>query len=151
MDNIPLFLDWIAALRSGQYRQGRENLSVNGRDCCLGVLAKIARLRSKPSKYDPTLLVFFWGGDTTPHAGFLPDGFAATLGLTAGGVLSAAGLAASAHAFPQISHPSMRRSLSVANDNGATFPQIADFLYNAVVMDQLFNIQYFDTYPGESI
>lgn len=32
---------WIAALRSGTYKQGVGALSANGFDCCLGVLCKI--------------------------------------------------------------------------------------------------------------
>jgi hypothetical protein len=32
---------WIAALRGGKYRQGREQLRKGGRFCCLGVLCNI--------------------------------------------------------------------------------------------------------------
>lgn len=32
---------WVAALRSGKYEQGTEQLCHNGRHCCLGVLCEI--------------------------------------------------------------------------------------------------------------
>lgn len=32
---------WIAALRSGKYKQGKEKLYVKGSYCCLGVLCRI--------------------------------------------------------------------------------------------------------------
>ena len=32
---------WIAALRSGKYKQGRNNLNNNGAYCCLGVLCEV--------------------------------------------------------------------------------------------------------------
>ena len=33
---------WVDALRSGEYKQGREALSVGGAFCCLGVLCDLA-------------------------------------------------------------------------------------------------------------
>ena len=33
---------WVAALRSGEYEQGREYLSRDGKFCCLGVLCDLA-------------------------------------------------------------------------------------------------------------
>ncbi len=33
---------WVAALRSGDYEQGRTYLNNNGKFCCLGVLSEIA-------------------------------------------------------------------------------------------------------------
>ena len=33
--------DWIAALRSGEYKQGSEFLKRDGKFCCLGVLTEI--------------------------------------------------------------------------------------------------------------
>ena len=32
---------WIAALRSGEYKQGRKHLNNNGAYCCLGVLCEV--------------------------------------------------------------------------------------------------------------
>lgn len=34
--------EWVAALRSGEYEQGREYLNTKGKYCCLGVLCEIA-------------------------------------------------------------------------------------------------------------
>lgn len=33
---------WVAALRSGEYKQGRRFLNCNGRQCCLGVACEEA-------------------------------------------------------------------------------------------------------------
>lgn len=33
--------EWVDALRSGQYKQGKHFLNVNGTFCCLGVLADL--------------------------------------------------------------------------------------------------------------
>ncbi len=35
---------WVAALRSGRYRQGKNWLSHGGRHCCLGVLCRVKRV-----------------------------------------------------------------------------------------------------------
>ena len=35
---------WIKALESGRYKQTRENLELDGRCCCLGVLCKTMRI-----------------------------------------------------------------------------------------------------------
>lgn len=35
--------DWVAALRSGQYKQGQNRLHADDRFCCLGVLCDITR------------------------------------------------------------------------------------------------------------
>lgn len=41
--------EWVAALRSGEYKQGTSFLyRSNGTYCCLGVLAKTQLLRTKP-------------------------------------------------------------------------------------------------------
>ena len=37
---------WIKALRSGEYEQGREDLKVDEKFCCLGVLCDISGLGS---------------------------------------------------------------------------------------------------------
>lgn len=34
--------EWIAALRSGEYKQGQKTLSSDGKHCCLGVLCELA-------------------------------------------------------------------------------------------------------------
>jgi hypothetical protein len=39
-----LLQDWVAALRSGEYKQGREALMRGDKYCCLGVLACVANV-----------------------------------------------------------------------------------------------------------
>lgn len=40
---INLVKKWIVALRSGEYKQGRDTLVIGDRYCCLGVLCDIAQ------------------------------------------------------------------------------------------------------------
>jgi len=35
---------WVKALRSGEYEQGRGQLRINNKHCCLGVLCDISKL-----------------------------------------------------------------------------------------------------------
>lgn len=45
---LPWLTPWLAALRSGEYPQGRGFLCYSGKYCCLGVLSKIqGRLQQK--------------------------------------------------------------------------------------------------------
>lgn len=37
--------DWVRALRSGEYEQGRKRLKSGNNYCCLGVLCKVAGLQ----------------------------------------------------------------------------------------------------------
>lgn len=38
---LPMSDKWLAALRSGEYQQGKEALCEDGKYCCLGVLSKL--------------------------------------------------------------------------------------------------------------
>lgn len=40
--NPDIKAQWVAALRSGEYKQGQRALSHSGRYCCLGVLCELA-------------------------------------------------------------------------------------------------------------
>lgn len=40
--------DWVAALRSGEYRQTKHQLQDSGGFCCLGVLCKVAGIEITP-------------------------------------------------------------------------------------------------------
>lgn len=42
---------WIAALRSGEYQQGREALCLKDTFCCLGVLAEVYGARKETDKH----------------------------------------------------------------------------------------------------
>ncbi len=35
---------WLIALRSGEYKQGREKLKDSGKYCCLGVLLEVTKI-----------------------------------------------------------------------------------------------------------
>ena len=41
---------WIKALESGRYKQTQENLELDGRYCCLGVLCKTMRIDPQTAK-----------------------------------------------------------------------------------------------------
>jgi hypothetical protein len=41
--NKQIAKNWVEALRSGQYEQGKHQLQVGNKFCCLGVLCKIAQ------------------------------------------------------------------------------------------------------------
>lgn len=45
---------WLAALRSGEYQQGRERLYHHGKRCCLGVLCELA-FQARVTTFDPVL------------------------------------------------------------------------------------------------
>jgi hypothetical protein len=102
---------WLAALRSGEYRQGRQELKFKDRQkqicyCCLGVLAEIA----EPEKLQKVRNKFLFYGSR----GFLriyPDKW----------VL-----------LPE----ETQRQLSAMNDDGATsFLEIADWIEKNVLVE----------------
>lgn len=99
----PLTLDeykqWVTALRSGDYKQGKNVLeTLDGKFCCLGVLAKIkGKLNNRA----------FYGSVTalkTYHGGYC--------------YLSASDLG----------NDLTQETLMEMNDNGITFDKIADFI-----------------------
>lgn len=112
-DNAKL---WVAALRSGRFKQGRGCLTklVDGGqlDCCLGVACKVAienglAVEVKPATFD----VLMYEGET----GILPESVASWLGLEkCNGV------------FGKV--PSDFQQLTEMNDNGKTFAEIADII-----------------------
>lgn len=62
---------WVAALRSGQFEQGKSALQVGNKYCCLGVLCRIAGVpRTLPGEESDNLyppgLVLFGGMSTLP-------------------------------------------------------------------------------------
>lgn len=46
---------WIAALKSGKYPQGRSCLQDKGKYCCLGVLCEVLKLDSRLDSYNTTI------------------------------------------------------------------------------------------------
>ena len=111
--NADVKTKWVAALRSGDYRQGR--MALHGEDdtfCCLGVLCEIAvtDIGLGVTK-DPNYNKFEYG--PTASGSLLPDL-----------VVAWAGLEGETGANVEIN----RRTTSLAqhNDTGRTFAQIAD-------------------------
>lgn len=94
---------WIAALRSGKYKQAKGELQNEKGYCCLGVACKVLISENKQYKIDG----FLGGGlpDTQPDS---PDWLKCINGKT---------------------YTSFGETLTVANDNlGYTFKDIADTL-----------------------
>lgn len=98
---------WLKALRSGDYTQGRQYLCVNGKFCCLGVLAHIKEVPSKTNpRYHDGVETFDFG-DGKLCRSILPNGF---LGLDT----------------------EFQTVLADENDNGMSFAEIADFIEETV-------------------
>lgn len=100
---------WIAALRSGKYRQGKGVLRRADEFCCLGVLCDVVRKDVggrwlKPSNIG--VRNFKIGSETDCH--ILPDGVIAFVGLP-----------------PCDGNPF---GVAVKNDKGASFAEIADHI-----------------------
>jgi hypothetical protein len=94
---------WVAALRSGEYRQAQMSLRDGNRFCCLGVLCDLSR-------------VGHWDGDGNYVVDEGKNG-----GLAPVGVVELVGLQDNAERDTQ-------RRISTLNDEGATFAQIADMI-----------------------
>lgn len=58
--------EWLVALRSGNFQQGKGFLCCEGRYCCLGVLAEVLKLEKKPvlnSRGQETSYFIYYKGD----------------------------------------------------------------------------------------
>lgn len=95
---------WISALRSGQYKQGREFLCANDQFCCLGVLCDLSEIDEFKTKEHRAAEYL----DQDQH---LPE---EVMRLT--GMVSTHG---SSYNTPD---------LTVLNDEGSTFLEIADII-----------------------
>lgn len=99
---------WTDALRSGEYKQGKNRLRTkDGRLCCLGVLCEIAGVKRRGAEY--------W------HK------YRAYVNLPPVELLEQVGLAA----LPKRSEQNYRnacRELAHKNDSGVPFTEIADFI-----------------------
>jgi len=110
---LPFYHEWIAALRSGKYPQGKDFLvSTYGEGekqyCCLGVLSKIQ--------------------DRLPDIGYRSDGYR---GLSPSNPSYAALRACGSIpncAYVTDSKNMVYRHLAYLNDKGATFNEIADII-----------------------
>lgn len=112
---------WVNALRSGVFRQGRRYLAKDGGYCCLGVLCELAYRDGVVTER-----VEFGDGD---NSAVVYDGHLFAL---PGSVMEWAGLDDSNPFAPEPdrgrpeNYP--RRPLSAMNDNGKTFTYIADVI-----------------------
>ena len=133
---------WVAALRSGEYQQTQQTLCVNDEQgtrgfCCLGVLCDMF------AKEHPTAGQWERQAEITEVGFLLPDSQAATFATPPLLVRDWAGLksyvgncesseelrtAFAAHFELSSTDDDHGDSLASANDNGATFEQIADFI-----------------------
>lgn len=65
---------WVAALRSGEYKQGRAYLRFDGAHCCLGVLCELAVKAGVASKRGLDKLTWFGDLDhRLEESAYLPD------------------------------------------------------------------------------
>lgn len=122
--NPEIKAQWVAALRSGEYEQGKRALSVNNQYCCLGVLCDLAEKAgvvesTTDTIEDPTdpfgdhrVPVKFYGRNSA--SSFLPkevvDWSEADDGIV------------------DVSTPDGHFGLHILNDQGNTFAEIADFI-----------------------
>lgn len=102
---------WVAALRSGEYQQGRNFLRRdNDTYCCLGVLCDLLKADLKIDWKNREFENFSFANRDV----FLP-----------GSVSSLAGLESN---DPMVTVDGKQRRLSELNDKGYSFPQIADLI-----------------------
>lgn len=104
---------WIAALRSGLYEQGTKYLNCDGKYCCLGVLCEIVPgVKKKEDKAHPGLYRYGESGRT----GCLPNEINNQLKFR------------SSYGDVSSLYLKDKSELAAANDSGATFDEIADFI-----------------------
>lgn len=102
---------WVEALRSGQFKQGEGYLKTrDGCNCCLGVLAEITGIQSKPSECEIDDGSYSY---SFPNPSF-PDGYNYEIHETPIGYCGIA--------------KQPRNELMNMNDDGMPFPEIADWI-----------------------
>jgi hypothetical protein len=82
MMNPELKAEWVNRLRSGQYEQGTGHLSMDGKYCCLGVLAEILAEQGKCERVQyglVTPVTYGLGGTLT--SGYLHQDLTKAIGL----------------------------------------------------------------------
>jgi hypothetical protein len=113
--NPEIRAQWCAALRSGEYVQGKEALYDGEGFCCLGVLCALAvkiQVIAEPD-YDGPEDEMLWRYDG--RADYLPDSVKRWAGL--------------AEENPAVMTATGREPLGILNDEGAlTFAEIADLI-----------------------
>lgn len=101
--------DWVAALRSGNYKQGNSWLRVNDLYCCLGVLCDLVNPRAWERQHND--IIFYHGGKQCFPDSDIYDAIATASGVSYGRI------------------DSLFKELSDLNDEeGLTFNEIADVI-----------------------
>lgn len=109
---------WVAALRSGEYKQGQNKLvNADGSFCCLGVLCELAHKEGIVNNKEVIV-----DEETPLNPGTYYDKAWAYLPLS---VQDWAGMRSSAGSFFEETNP-RERHLSHINDSGASFEDIAN-------------------------
>lgn len=109
--NSEIKAKWVAALRSGEYRQGEKVLRYEDQFCCLGVLCELHR-QDTGDGWDPLSTGdFIYGGKS-----YLPPD----------NVIEWAGLDSDAPSV--VGDDGYFRGLPDLNDDGLSFTQIADLI-----------------------
>ena len=126
--NTEIKARWVAALRSGEFEQGKEYLNRDGRMCCLGVLCELAvqdGVISKVGEGELPYLPYVDYGQGDEET--LPPEVAAWAGLTGNGsqnpVIDPAGITGLAWLNTE-----RNPSLAELNDGGTPFGKIADVI-----------------------
>ena len=124
---------WIAALRSGKYKQAKEALRVRGEDgqdrlCCLGVLCDVVDPDGWTSASDGALGYRDANGNI--RAGTLPPAVGEMVGLDDTGYVNLAALPNDVwdRGATFLRPPATAVTLSELNDRGASFELIADVI-----------------------
>ena len=123
MNKDEFYTQWIAALRSHEYNQGVSRLRMLDRFCCLGVACDILVKNGKghwtDNYYHTGKAAYFAEGETWASTAVLPESVADWLGMSDDGQFERL----SSHgAYPTSD------ALTDLNDDGLTFPQIADVI-----------------------
>jgi hypothetical protein len=138
--NPEVKIQWLAALRSGGYQQGRRALNSADGFCCLGVLCDLAVKAGVTHWGDPHSITGSTGvvhdacRKCDDEAGILPGPVQKWAGLEAANPwlqLQSAGHISKAEANDalRLSFPADRISMSEANDDlQLSFPEIADLI-----------------------
>jgi len=122
--NRDVLTRWVAALRSGEYRQGREHLRYEDEDgvvrhCCLGVLCELAVADGVVERAEPVKL---WHQLVRGYA--VPERATAETSVLPPAVCEWAGLPTDS---PSVRHPSLGMiELTVLNDGRSPDEDLAD-------------------------
>lgn len=110
---------WLAALRGGEYPQGRNQLNTGSGFCCLGVLTDLFIKEQQAKGLDYSWKECEQGGLFV--SGQAPLGYAEHRNITPGAVVRWAGL-------DNTDGDKMLPLLAKMNDNGASFSELANFI-----------------------